>query len=151
MKKCIKCNCDLNDKNWLKSRIEKNHYICKECFNSKVKLTSRYKNARTTDIVKKTFDSILSRKISNFMQDAKKRNKTLDFNYNEIGEIMKKPCSYCGTNEAYSGLDRIDSKYGYTKTNVVPCCAVCNRAKNTLEVDVFINHCKKIVNFFGGI
>ena len=38
----------------------------------------------------------------------------------------------------YSGMDRIDSSLGYIEGNVVPCCAQCNIAKNTLLLDEFL-------------
>jgi len=43
-------------------------------------------------------------------------------------------------------LDRIDSSKGYTKDNVVFCCAIINSMKNTLSVVEFINFCKMISN-----
>lgn len=144
-KLCIKCGATLGDGNWLNSRQVKKHYICNKCFNSKVLLTSRYKNARTTNTKKKMFSHKLSRKITNFMQDAKKRKKLLDFTYAEIGDLMQLPCTYCGENESYNGLDRVDSSLGYIKNNVVPCCAVCNRAKSTLTTTAFIKHCEKVI------
>lgn len=55
-------------------------------------------------------------------------------------------CYYCGVTS--DGFDRINSKIGYTKDNVVPACTVCNSMKWTLEQDTFIEHCKWIASRF---
>lgn len=44
----------------------------------------------------------------------------------------------------YSGLDRIDSNGEYTPDNVVPCCKVCNCAKNVLSVSEFAAWVRRI-------
>ena len=36
-----------------------------------------------------------------------------------------------------NGLDRVDSSKGYTIDNVVPCCAICNTAKNKMTQKEF--------------
>lgn len=46
-------------------------------------------------------------------------------------------CMYCNHYKA-SGLDRIDSSQGYTNTNTVPCCTLCNFAKANFSQDVFL-------------
>ncbi len=45
-----------------------------------------------------------------------------------INNIMHKPCVYCGDTHLI-GCDRIDNTKGHLKTNVVPCCCICNRAR----------------------
>ena len=45
-----------------------------------------------------------------------------------------------------NGIDRIDTTGDYVTDNVVPCCKVCNRAKNDLEADVFLQHVAKVVS-----
>lgn len=40
-------------------------------------------------------------------------------------------------NFIYNGLDRLDSSLPHDKTNVVPCCYRCNRAKSDTHVDDF--------------
>lgn len=46
-----------------------------------------------------------------------------------INNILKKECIYCGSKEKI-GCDRIDNSKGHTYDNVVPCCYVCNCARN---------------------
>lgn len=64
--------------------------------------------------------------------------------------MVLSPCSYCGSRDqrdvrsrqgltiAVVGIDRIDNSKGYEPDNCVPCCKVCNLAKNTMTRDEFI-------------
>jgi hypothetical protein len=61
------------------------------------------------------------------------RDKNKGF-YNNITleyfrEIIKAGCVYCGDTDKV-GLDRIDNAKGHEINNVVPCCYVCNCARN---------------------
>lgn len=47
----------------------------------------------------------------------------------------------------YNGLDRIDNSVGYTEDNCVPCCAVCNRAKNSMGYNEFIEYLDDLIKF----
>jgi len=57
--------------------------------------------------------------------------------------MVTEPCHYCGAvlgniqksasgngDFEYTGIDRVDNALGYTASNCVPCCRVCNLAKN---------------------
>lgn len=59
-------------------------------------------------------------------------------------------CFYCGSvpsnnykttyyNMKYSGIDRIDNTLGYTVSNTVSCCKICNHAKHTMSQNNFID------------
>lgn len=80
---------------------------------------------------------------------AKQRNKALEISFEEFKELWKEPCHYCGGEVLSAGLDRVDSKYGYVKGNIVRCCEKCNRAKNDMTVMEFIEHCKRIIAHYG--
>lgn len=45
-----------------------------------------------------------------------------------LENIIHKPCVYCGDTHLI-GCDRIDNSKGHLKTNVVPCCCSCNKAR----------------------
>lgn len=75
----------------------------------------------------------------------------------QVAWIISKDCHYCGSPPAntkttkntltplkYSGLDRADNTKGYSVENVVPCCRICNRAKQTLTVAEFATWAKAI-------
>jgi hypothetical protein len=73
--------------------------------------------------------------------------------------LIFQPCHYCGappSNEAvtrrlynngklpYNGIDRKDIHKGYIPGNVVPCCRICNWAKQQLSYEEFLNHIRKM-------
>lgn len=91
----------------------------------------------------------------------------------QFTEIILKNCNYCGIEPSkrynvyitmtgnyrvgnrdwadsgwikVNGIDRIDSKHGYTLENCVPCCKTCNFAKNDLTIDEFNAWIKRIIN-----
>ena len=50
-----------------------------------------------------------------------------------------------------NGLDRVDSNLGYTLDNVLPCCSICNYAKQDLRQDVFMQWiARAYLHSFGG-
>jgi hypothetical protein len=52
-------------------------------------------------------------------------------------------CGFCPKSNTgfyiLNGIDRINNNRGYEEGNVVSCCKTCNRAKDILSVDEFIN------------
>jgi predicted small metal-binding protein len=80
-------------------------------------------------------------------------------------ELSKSSCSYCGTPYSrvikdrhermlgkkmseeileINGIDRVDSAYGYTIENSVPCCSQCNFSKRALSKEEFLEWVNKI-------
>ena len=84
-------------------------------------------------------------------------NKTISLQ--RVREITSEPCYYCGgynyaglTGETniqrnYTGVDRINSTIGHEEGNCVPCCNRCNMMKGSLEVNVWLEHMQKILEF----
>lgn len=87
-------------------------------------------------------------------------DKKCNLSFENWLNLTQKNCSYCGAvpftiyniflkkknasqqakdngNFIYNGIDRIDNSKPHTIDNVVPCCQICNRAKNTLSIDEF--------------
>ena len=62
--------------------------------------------------------------------------------FNNIHELR---CAYCG--DEATGFDRVDSKIGYLKSNITPCCASCNMMKNAVNVKDFISKIKQIHDY----
>jgi hypothetical protein len=89
---------------------------------------------------------------------AKKRKIGFELSDLDIRELTKSSCFYCkdipsnnmllkrknSKRVIWQGIDRIDSSKGYTKNNVRPCCAICNRAKSTLSDSDFFKKISKI-------
>jgi hypothetical protein len=48
----------------------------------------------------------------------------------------------------YNGLDRIDSTKPHNDDNIVPCCILCNQAKNDMTVEEFKTWIKLIYKHF---
>ena len=82
---------------------------------------------------------------------AKRRNIAFDLTQEQVANIIHKDCHYCGSvpkttmklsahpNYLYSGIDRINNELGYFLGNVVSCCLICNRAKNTMSYTSYID------------
>jgi len=67
--------------------------------------------------------------------------KDFDISFEDFVLIVKQPCAYCkaiSPERRCHGLDRVDNREGYTYGNVVPCCCICNLAKNGLPLSEFL-------------
>jgi hypothetical protein len=93
----------------------------------------------------------------NYMNGARSRNLKFDLSDEEFRNLVTGNCYYCGVTPSkkinidserstflYNGIDRIDHKRGYEKDNVLSCCETCNRMKNILGKDKFIQQCASI-------
>ena len=91
------------------------------------------------------------------------RDRNLSWNL-QVEKIIQEPCFYCGTEKSnhkvtknckdgydHNGIDRIDSSRGYFIDNVVPCCKICNRAKNNMDQREFIEWARKVTNYTFGL
>lgn len=85
-------------------------------------------------------------KISSINSNARSRNLQQNLSDIEIKEFLDKDCFYCG--KSAFGIDRIDSLKGYTKTNCIPCCKICNIMKNKFSLDLFLEKINLIYNKF---
>jgi len=98
---------------------------------------------------------------SNYKTRAGKTGKEFSFTKEEFRDITSSPCKYCGVLPSqeflgngqsngiyvYNGIDRVDSTKGYTLNNSVPCCAICNYAKNDFTLEVFQKWLDRLVKF----
>lgn len=103
----------------------------------------------------------LNYKYLSYRARARKSGITFSLSQQDFKEIIDKNCNYCGsepsmphTTRSYNGLyisngiDRIDSSGGYVCGNMVACCKLCNIMKNKLTAEEFIDHIKKIGEFY---
>lgn len=51
----------------------------------------------------------------------------------------------------YNGIDRVDSSKPYILENCVPCCRVCNLAKNNLSFEEFTAYLDNLISNYGGV
>jgi len=101
------------------------------------------------------------------MMKANAKRKHLDWAISDedVLELIKKNCYYCGAAPAPSkkklyrngrlngdfpsnGLDRVDNDKGYTLDNVVPCCSNCNSLKGARNIIEFKEQITKIYKYF---
>lgn len=79
--------------------------------------------------------------------------KNIDFELSreQFQILTDSNCHYCWKkNDDFNknGVDRKDNSLGYTMENVVPCCAECNYMKCDMGYQEFIDHCKKVSEYF---
>jgi hypothetical protein len=85
---------------------------------------------------------------------AKSRGFEFDLTLEEFKELTSDDCFYCGRQPStvhyyssedqqyiYNGIDRLDTKRGYTLHNCVPCCTQCNTGKWDYTYQEFIEMC----------
>lgn len=88
---------------------------------------------------------------------AKRKQREFRLTQAEFTALVYKNCEYCGQppeqRKAYgryngapkmNGVDRVNSRKGYTKSNCVACCKQCNRAKSNLTVSAFKKWIKRV-------
>jgi len=158
------------DKNGrLRSVVE---FICDDCKKKSIQRIDEYKRKgklcrnckrqrqslnefKEKDIELICANSLLARLKKRYIHKGLSSNLTGD----EVLKLFKDKCHYCGDYNSntyiykqnhfstifrYNGIDRVDSKKGYIRGNVVTCCKKCNIAKSDMPYNDFINHIKKI-------
>lgn len=122
------------------------------CNNCKEKMTAKPK-------VESVFNTIYS----GYRSNANSRNLSFELTKSVFTKITSQNCFYCGqepsesdfskgrnrtnTKFMHNGVDRLDSKVGYTIENCVPCCSMCNLMKNKFSAESFLNKIKQIYNY----
>lgn len=107
-----------------------------------------------------TQSAVFNMLYASYRQGAAERGIGFCLSKQQFAEMIDMPCRYCGnllSNEyklgdkslAYNGIDRIDSRLGYTAENCAPCCVTCNRMKMAMDVDEFLAHVRAISRYLG--
>jgi len=92
-----------------------------------------------------------------YKRNASKGGREFDLTREVFKRLTSSNCYYCGatpeqkiqrenTNGAYiyNGVDRVDSKKGYSIFNCVPCCKQCNYAKHNFSEEEFYGWVKRV-------
>ena len=95
---------------------------------------------------------VINHLILQYRRHAGSRNILFDLRREDFERLVRQPCFYCGEPRgnlkktknckegfAHNGIDRKDSRKGYTTENCVPCCGRCNRAKRDTPQADFIS------------
>lgn len=145
---CEKCNCETIQR---LEEIKRRGTLCKKC---KLKENST-KEFKYKDLELTCANVLKSRMNKRYI----KRGLNCTLTGNEILELVKSKCHYCGDEASnmflynqpnfeykfyYNGIDRIDSSKGYIKGNVLSCCKTCNISKMDMDYNKFIEHINKI-------
>lgn len=105
---------------------------------------------------------------SRIKKDARAAGREFEIEIEEFRYLCQQNCYYCGGQPnnlityrgqnsftfryfVYSGLDRINNDIGYTRQNVVPCCIICNRAKNSMPFKEFIDWLSRLTAYRQGL
>ena len=104
-------------------------------------------------------ESLKNRLYDSYKRNAKNRNNIFNLTKEEVFELFKQNCYYCGVIPSkkiikkgfygyfiYNGIDRLDNNKGYTKENSVSCCSFCNYTKNKTDFKEFIVWIRKVYN-----
>lgn len=97
-----------------------------------------------------------------YQNGAKNRNLEFDLSIDEFLKLTKENCHYCGIQPKqkyqalncygayiYNGVDRVKNKIGYTLSNCVSCCKICNTAKNVMSYEEFVAWLDRLITFRG--
>lgn len=156
---------------------EKKYYICQcACGNittSRIHAmtTGKHRQCRACSSKEKSETTCLPNNLGlkseifrNYQRAAKKRNYSFELTQDEFIDLISEHCYYCGAlpsmiwygtprkNVAakefrYNGVDRKDNSIGYTKSNCVSCCKICNNSKSTLTENEWFDWIKKIFKY----
>lgn len=149
-------------------------FLC-DCGNTKSMFKSRVVSGKTISCGCKTAELIaisnkkrllpfgqvaINRVLEGYKYNAKKRNLTFELTRENFIKITTQNCFYCNMEPSnlckapntqdqgdfiYNGVDRIDNTIGYTESNCVPCCKVCNFGKNNMSLHEFTAWINRIV------
>jgi hypothetical protein len=121
MKTCTKCGETKPDTTefFRKGSKTVSHSYCKPC-------DRKYHYARRQTLP----GPAASAKFVNYRNSDKRKKLDNDLTLEFVLEKSYEPCHYCGTLDGFRGLDRLDNSIGHLQSNVVPCCHLCNYARN---------------------
>lgn len=99
----------------------------------------------------------ITRLMATYRWNARVKGIPFDLPREFFSVIVQLPCHYCGAPPAaikrgkdiwspltYNGIDRVDNLLGYTTENSVPCCKMCNTAKQAHTLEEFLDWVQRI-------
>lgn len=102
---------------------------------------------------------VINHIILQYKRHARDRGFDWQLSYEQVEKLINSPCYYCGAEKSnhkvtknckngydHNGIDRVDSKRGYTIDNVVSCCKICNIAKSNMDQKDFIEWLQRAAN-----
>lgn len=135
---CFNCNADQTSR-WYRRN---NSAICKKCYDYERRLNPKIRQKR----LKQRHDWEIKNPYKSAKNMAKHKKQFFDLTEEEYLKIISLNCHYCNNKLNKSGirLDRKENNHPYTKNNVVPCCKICNVAKNNMNYNEFKNWIEQV-------
>lgn len=108
-------------------------------------------------------DCGLRKLMGTYLINSRKNCREFSLTLEEFKKLTSGLCYYCGAkpsfvskthnkttwgNYNYNGIDRKDNSTGYIYENCVTCCFICNRAKNNMVFNDFVNYIKNTCQSF---
>lgn len=100
--------------------------------------------------------------MNSYIRKANSKDREFELTYQQFDNFISGNCEYCGTPPTnqytykkkdvslpYNGVDRLDPNKGYTLSNCVSCCKICNFLKGSLNKEEFLNQVKSISSHCG--
>ncbi len=145
-------------------------WLCQcDCGNTQKAITSNLKSGRVRSCgcqvgsAKRLPEGVSSMKrvIEAYRKHAISLGLPYEITDGEFRTVTQSPCFYCSSKPSnkshpensngefiYNGIDRVDNSRGYTTDNIVPCCKICNMAKQTLTQQEFYTWVKRVFKHY---
>jgi len=139
---------------WMKSRENKLNELGVEGYlkhNAEIAKKWREKNKDKMEEANENKINSMECNYGVYKRSANDKNLPFEITEEEYSIIVVDNCRYCGglQDRGFNGIDRIDSRLGYTVENCVSCCKMCNYMKKSLPNNVFIKCVEHILTYNG--
>lgn len=128
------------------------YWLCScECGGSIIKPTRSLSIGSSCGCTLRLTDNLSAMNILIHRYKASSAKRGLEFSLtsDQCRILFKMSCHYCGCSPSqvsrinssvfiYNGIDRKDNKHGYTSSNAVSCCKVCNQRKRADSYNQFL-------------
>jgi hypothetical protein len=95
-----------------------------------------------------------------YRRNAQLRKLEFSLSDDQFKEMILKNCYWCDSEPSifrktgfaeliHGGVDRLNPMEGYTPTNCVPCCQICNWMKSNMTAEGFMDQISKIASRHG--
>jgi hypothetical protein len=115
---------------------------CTDC-NKRQKIEDAKRSDRVRNYKEEHFKN-LEGYYKDYINGAIKRGYVIEIDFETFSTLVQSKCYYCDykKDSEINGIDRLDNTIGYTKTNCVGCCSMCNRMKHVYDANFFIDKCR---------
>jgi hypothetical protein len=140
--KCVTCGKDHR----VKGVSEKEILQCAICYEKTIVIERERVRERNFNVERATN---IEKHIREYKRNACLRNLNFDLSNEEFKKLVHSTCFYCGQFQQGEviGIDRLSSENGYIVQNCVSCCKICNMMKQSLNLEQFLEHIKKISEY----